>query len=242
MPTSDAPVLIGGGRITACLTSAGRWDLLARTLDSLFAHHAFERFLIVEDSADPAFADRIRSAYPAVEVLLNDPRLGQHAAIDRVYGAVTTPFILHLEDDWVFTGPMDADDAAAVLDADPALSAVCFRYFPTLKWGHRRRSTRFSTTRAAYARMALAAHRDWHGYTFNPSLVRRAFWVEHGPFARFSNERALSRAMKDRGLTVAYQLPGVAQHIGSGRSVVDPARAGEARRLSGGWRRWFGLP
>ena len=41
--------------------------------------------------------------------------------------------------------------------------------------------------------------------------------------------------MKDRGLWVAYQLPGIGTHVGSGHSVFDPARAAERRRVTGGW-------
>jgi hypothetical protein len=41
--------------------------------------------------------------------------------------------------------------------------------------------------------------------------------------------------MKDHGLWVAYQLPGVGIHVGSGHSVFDPARAGERRRVTGSW-------
>jgi hypothetical protein len=45
--------------------------------------------------------------------------------------------------------------------------------------------------------------------------------------------------MKDRGLWVAYQLPGVGIHVGSGHSVFDPARTGERRRVTGGWWKWL---
>jgi hypothetical protein len=45
--------------------------------------------------------------------------------------------------------------------------------------------------------------------------------------------------MKALGLFIAYQLPGVGIHVGSGKSVFDPARAGERRRVTGRWRRWL---
>lgn len=222
--------------VTIVLTSCGRWDLLKVTLDTFLAHHEPGRFIIAEDSAAPEFAQRISAAYPQVEVLLNDPRLGQHKSVDRAYQTVDTPYILHLEDDWHFLGPVDVAEAIALIEQDAAISSVCFRKFDTLKLRHRVFAKRFRFGRHLYARMTRA-HRDWHGFSFNPGLLRREFWVEHGPYANFPNERALSRAMKDAGREVVFQLPGTAFHIGSGKSVPDPARAGERRRLSGTWRR-----
>lgn len=223
-------------QVTTVLTSCGRWDLLKVTLDTFLAHHRPSRFIIVEDSADPSFARKITDAYPGIEVLLNDPRTGQHKSVDRAYQMVDTPHILHLEDDWHFLGPVDIGEAIALVDKDATITSVCFRKFDTLKLRHRFFAERFHFGRNDYARMTRA-HRDWHGFSFNPGLLRREFWLEHGPYAGYPNERSLSRAMKDIGREVVFQLPGTAFHIGSGKSVPDPARAGEHRRLSGTWRR-----
>jgi hypothetical protein len=226
--------------ITVVLTSCGRWDLLTQSIDTFLAHHRPDRFLLIEDSANEDFARLIRERYPAIEVVLNNPRLGQHAAIDKAYGMVTTPMILHLEDDWLFTGPMDVNDALAVLAGDERIVSVCFSVFARSKFRHRIFGKRFKHGDRSYARMEHA-HRDWYGYSFYPTLLRRKTWEDHGPFARFANERAISRYMKDRGLGLVYQLPGVGLHVGSGRSVFDPARAGERRRVTGAfWRRLRG--
>jgi hypothetical protein len=227
--------------ITCVLTSCGRWDLLVQSIDTFLKYHEPGRFILVEDSADHAFAERIRARYSAIEVILDDPRLGQHRAIDKAYGMVTTPYIVHLEDDWFFTGPMDVANARGVLDGDPTIVAVCFSVFRRYKLNHRIHSTRFTHNGRLYARMKPRAHRDWHGFSFYPSLLKRAFWEEYGPYARYPNERTLSRAMKDIGKGVVHQLPGVGIHVGSGRSVFDPARASENRRVTGAlWRRLFG--
>ncbi len=217
--------------VTVVLTSCGRWDLLQPTLASFLDHHEPRRLIVMEDSADAGFARRITDAFPEIEVMLNDPRLGQHGSIDRGYAAVDTPFILHLEDDWHFSGPALAGPAMRLLGERADIAAVCFRHLAGLKLSHRLRAKRFRWEGGDYADMG-SAHRDWYGYTFNPTLVRKALWEEHGPFALYPNERALSAAMKQRGYAVAFQLPGVAHHTGSGRSVFDPQRVGERRRLS----------
>lgn len=221
-------------RITTVLTSCGRWDFLVRSLDTFLAHHEPGRFLLVEDSADPAFARRIAERYPMIEVVLNQPRLGQHKAIDRVYAMVETPYIVHLEDDWVFTGAMDIADAERLLVEDEHVVSVCFTVFRRLKARQRIFARTFRHGVHTYASLHRA-HRAWHGYSFYPTLLRRSTWEKHGPYANFANERAISGHMKRAGLWVAYQLPGVGVHVGSGYSVFDPARAAERRRVTGGW-------
>jgi hypothetical protein len=46
--------------ITCVLTSCGRWDFLARSIDTFLEHHEPARFILIEDSADRVFAQRIR--------------------------------------------------------------------------------------------------------------------------------------------------------------------------------------
>ena len=232
---------ISAEKITVVLTSCGRWDLLTRSIDSFLTHHEPARFILIDDSGNPEIVDRIRHRFPFVDLIANEQRIGQHAAIDKAYSKVRTPFIVHLEDDWDFSGTMRTDEAIQLLSDDASVSAVCFVVFHELKLRHRIHSFKFMYGGQAYARMTRRAHRDWHGYSFYPTLVARATWEEYGPYANFPNERALSRYVKDRGRSLVYQLPGVAKHAGSGQSVFDPARAQERRRISGGlWRRLRG--
>jgi hypothetical protein len=227
-------------RITVVLTSCGRWDLLVQSLDTFLSHHAPGRFLLIDDSADRAFAERIGARYPGIEVILNDPRLGQHASIDKAYAQVSTPWIVHLEDDWFFTGPMDVTDAMALMNDDASIAAVCFSVFRKLKFRHRIFGTTFRHGDRLYGDLRRA-HRDWYGFSYYPTLLRRSLWEEFGPYARFPNERSISRTLKDRGLGIVQQLPGVGMHVGSGHSVFDPARANEKRRITGSlWRRLSG--
>ena len=226
--------------VTCVLTSCGRWDLLVHSIDTFLAYNRPGRFIVVEDSGDEAFAARIRERYPALEVVLNNPRVGQHRSIDKAYGMVTTPWIVHLEDDWHFTGPLALDAARKVLDADPTVIAVVFSEFQRLKLRHRIWGTSYVHDGRRYGDLRRA-HREWYGFSFYPTLLRRRVWEEHGPYAKFQNERAISKYMKSKGLGNVHALPGVGVHVGSGRSVFDPARAGEKRRVTGAlWRRLLG--
>lgn len=224
--------------VTVVLTSCGREDLLARTLESFLAHHRPGRVVIVEDSADPACAARVAARHPGVDLLANVTRLGQLPSIDRAYATVTTPLVLHLEDDWEFTGPVDFPGAAGLLGHRADVQAVCFRRLGDLSFTERLRSRRFRHAGGRYARLDHL-HPDWHGLTFNPTLLRHATWRDLGPYTPLGNERTISRTAKDRGGFVAYQLPGVCHHIGTGRRVDDPVRVRHARSrtLRNLWRR-----
>lgn len=227
--------------VTTVLTSCGRWDFLVGSLDTFLKHHEPGRFILVEDSANHEFASRIRERYPRIEVVVNDPRLGQHKAIDRVYAMVDTPYVLHLEDDWHFLGQMDIDHGIAVLESNlDAITAVCFARFTGLKKRQRVFGRKAVHDGKPYMHMGQS-HRDWHGFSFYPSILRKDMWSEIGPYAKFQNERAISRHMKSLGREMIYQLPGVGVHVGSGKSVYDPARAGEKRRVTGAfWSRILG--
>jgi GT2 family glycosyltransferase len=91
-------------QITFVVTSCGRFDLLAQTLDSFlrFNRAPIARYALVEDSGDEAVRDVVAEAGPSFDVLVNKERLGQLRSIDRAYETVTTPYIFHCEDDWRF--------------------------------------------------------------------------------------------------------------------------------------------
>lgn len=96
-------------RITFCLTSCGRFDLLQKTLRSFFSKndHPIEKYIIVEDSGDPNAGEYLRNIvkeFPKVhfQFLINDKRIGQIRSIDLAYAEIQTPYIFHCEDDWEF--------------------------------------------------------------------------------------------------------------------------------------------
>ena len=88
---------------TVVLTSCGRFDLLERTLTSLLSRLTgpLAGIVLIEDSGDPAVHDVV-SRFGGIEVIVNDPPLGQIKSIDRAYSRVETEWIFHCEDDWEF--------------------------------------------------------------------------------------------------------------------------------------------
>ena len=207
--------------ITIAVTSCGRPDLLAATLASFRLYHSGGQLIVSEDSGDPGMRDWLKAHCPEARIIFDPLRSGMMASIDRLYSAVETPFIFHLEDDWLFEGPVDFAAAKAALTADPTISSVCVRRFDELKSRHRARTSRLAHEGAELRVFAADAHPQWYGYTSNPGTLRRAFWERYRPVARVRHDD-LSELAKRDGYRVAYAVPGVARHIGAGRHVADP--------------------
>ena len=228
--------------VTGALTSCGRPDLLEETLASLVHHMTPPPIVLTEDAADRRVAELCARRFPFVRVLLNEPKLGHMASIDRLYGEIQTPYVLHLEDDWQFNAPVDAAAAIAFLEAHPEVSGVVLRAFDEYAPSKRAGAEVVQMNGTRFAVIRREAHPDWGGYSFNPTIVRHAFWRRFGPFAARRTEKEISRAAKAEGMTLAFMLPGSASHIGRGRHVTDPhqgmAERGCWSRLRGRIRRW----
>lgn len=219
------------GGVTLVVTSCGRFDLLEETLVSLEAAEpgGFERRIIIEDSADPAMAEKIRARFPDYDLIFNEPNLGQMRSIDRAYGEVRTPYVFHCEDDWRFESGPFLETCRAVLDAHPDTAVACVRKPVELAPRYRERLQPLEAGRSDVLRMPADAHPEWFGYSFNPSLVRLETFTRYGPFAGHGSEEILSYRLKRDGFTMAFLDPGSAVHIGGDAHVEDPFRKARAK-------------
>jgi Glycosyltransferase like family 2 len=222
--------------VTVCITSCGRLDLLAETLATFGAHNTGAQLLISEDSADDAVIAKVRAAYPDARILTSAGRTGIMASIDRLYSAVTTPYILHLEDDWAFDGPVDFAASLALLEARTDIANVCVRAITEIKEKYRNRSDPLTHAGAQFRVMHRSAHPEFYAWSPNPGLIRRDLYTQFAPFSRVNPDR-MSGVMKEAGLTQAFLLPGVARHIGYGRNVPDPTMPVRPKSRPAKWLR-----
>lgn len=220
MVAARTPVQVPGD-VTVCVTSCGRLDLLDQTLSSFLAFNHGPRLLISEDSTGPGIISEVERRYPDATVLSGQQRLGLMGSIDRLYGAVSTPYIFHLEDDWIFDGPVDWEAAKSLLHSNAGIANVSLRAFDEIKPRFRQRSTMLDHAERSFAVMRVDAHPEFFGWSSNPGLIRRDLYERYKPFARLMHDQ-MSGLIKSNGQTVAYLLPGVARHIGQGRNVTDP--------------------
>jgi hypothetical protein len=210
--------------VTLCLTSAGRPDLLQKTLSTLLAANAssFQDIIIIDDLASAQCAQVVRELCPGANLLLNETRLGHHRSVDRMYRLVRTPFIFHCEDDWQFAPiPMIADCFKALLAIRDG-SVICVREFDDLHPDLLKEAELVEIEGSLFWICSITARPIWNGFTFNPALLRRALWEEHGPHENYPTEAAISEHMKSHGLRIVQLVSGTCRHIGAHRHVYDP--------------------
>lgn len=206
--------------LTVVLTSCRRPDLLAGTLDSFFSTNDYplHEFIIIEDSDDASVLE-VAKRYPdqPIRVILNGVNMGQHRSIDRAYSEVTTPYILHLEDDWAFPVTGVVRRGVEILKRDPVVKLVQLRTDADMP-GNIRNMAR-APGDIGYWRIPPTAHRVWHSFTFNPTVKRLADYRELPQgYAGFRTEAEISLYYKDRGAVMAWLAGTDVKHSGFGRS------------------------
>ncbi len=233
-PSAIRPV---PGDVTVCLTSCGRLDLLERTLGSFRAYHPGGKIIISEDSADPDVVAKAKAACPDTTVVSAAERVGQMKSIDRMFCLVETPYLFHLEDDWLFDGAVDWTASIALLASRDDVANISVRAFSEIKEKYRRRSDELRLERATFRLMRADAHPEFFGWSNNPGLMRTELYRAYRPFARLRHDQ-LSALIKREGRREAYLLPGVAHHIGQNRNVADPTTPPRPKSKLGKWLRW----
>jgi hypothetical protein len=209
--------------ITFVITSCGRFDLLDACLASFLAHNTapISRYLLVEDSGNAQVHDVIAKFGVPIEVILNNPPLGQIAAIDRAYRCISTPYIFHCEDDWRFFRAGCIEESLVLLKHDPSITAVLCRrpgQNPTNDLIFENCSVQ-SFKHVRYRKPSPWLDPHWLGYSFNPGLRRLADYQLLGSFSRWGDEMDASLYFKLRRRTIAI--------------LAEPAceTSGEIRRL-----------
>jgi hypothetical protein len=223
---------IDQGPVTLCLTSAGRPDLLQKTLSTLLIANApsFQEIIIIDDFASEECAQVVRRLCPEAKLLLNQIRLGQLRSVDRMYQLVRTPFIFHCEDDWEFDPiPVVADCFKALAGVCNA-SVVCVRALDDLNPEALKEAMLTEIDGSRFWIRSITARPIWNGFTFNPGLLRRSLWEEYGPYETYPREAAISEHMKAHGLRIVQLIGGACRHIGANRRIFsDPFHHSSAR-------------
>ena len=228
--------------ITLVMTSCHRHDLLARSIDSMKGWlDVFAQKIIVEDyPATSPFLEDLRDK--GWTILINDPKRGQHASIDRAYGCVQTPFIFHTEDDWTFDSCPDFATGKKILggaltDGTKKVSLVLYSNAMHRRYKDRPdyKKKKLDGTLFGYSD---GVTERWNSFNFNPCLLPTSLWRDYGPWWNFVTEGSLGKFFRARGYFIVSQLPSLAHHIGDAFHVTDTTR-----HRRGNWgrviRQWF---
>ncbi|AGA64843.1 hypothetical protein B488_08510 [Liberibacter crescens BT-1] len=206
--------------VTVVITSCRRFGLLNRTLESFFSTNDYlvSEIIIVEDSDDKNVLE-ILEMFPnqGIRVLLNGSNFGQLRSIDIAYSQVKIPYILHMEDDWLFCGSGLIHSAVNILKMNPEILLVqmrtesdmpsCIRCLPD------------TVSPVPYKKIPATAHHVWYSFTFNPSLKRISDYLQlSGGYSAFFDEVSISLYYKDMGKVMAWIKNADVRHIGYGCS------------------------
>jgi hypothetical protein len=223
--------------VTICLTSCGRLDLLRRTLDSFQRFNPGGELIISEDCADSALIAAVAASHPTARILSGPERIGQMRSIDRLFSEVTTPYLFHLEDDWLFDGPVNWQAAIALLASRDEVANLAVRAFSEIKEKYRRRSDAVMLDGENFRLMHRDAHPEFFGWSNGPGLMRTALYAAYAPFGRMRHDQ-MSALIKRDGRREAYFVPGVAHHIGQSRNVKDPTTPPRPKSKAAKYVRW----
>ena len=209
--------------ITMTITMGLRPLELEKTLISILSQASFFEIVGINDFRDEETNQVFRRLCPAGRLIVPQAQLGHHAAIDALYASIQTPYVFHCEDDWFFEQTLDLDFAKEQLERHPEITTLCFRKLE-------------DNVFTAEQRVKIKYHQDgdfsyyrldgldkqWHGYGFNPHLIKRDTLRSIGRFSDYKKERHISRHLRAQGKFVAMLSPGVCHHIGE-VSMANPA-------------------
>lgn len=170
-------------KITVCLASCNRFDLLQQTLDTFFSLNSFpiERFLITEDSTNQEMKGKILNRYGSkIELIFNDINLGAFKTFDNMYSMVDTQYIFHCEDDWRFeSNPNFMKHSMDILEEQPNAHQVWIRKDIEQSWIETK--SQFTSTNVEYKMVKNPHLGSWCGFSGNPSLKRKSDYLKMFP-------------------------------------------------------------
>lgn len=209
--------------VTCILTSCGRFDLLARTLETFFKFNSYHvtEFLIYEDSGQ-AVPIALKNTYPFIKWFEPVNRTGQIVALDTLWSNVKTEYAFTMEDDWETYREGFIEESMKILEAEPKIMQVWLRE----KEDTNQHPILFEVGKP-YGIMATN-NGLWAGTCFNPSLKRKSDYdlvKSYGKHAQFlpkqpwKAEAAISQLYHRLGFKAAILPKGYIKHIGWDRHV-----------------------
>ena len=174
--------------LTVALLSCGRFDLLRLTIESLIrkSSQRIDEIIVTEDSGLPDAERRLDEVLRPFGILVtkfvHGERHGIFACMDEIYRRVNTPYVLHLEDDWVCTSSKSdfVQRSIKILKARPDILQVWLRA-PQDCNGHPLEQDTHDVEGAKYRLLSTGFEGIWHGYSNNPNIRRISDYSLLGP-------------------------------------------------------------
>jgi len=211
-------------KVTCILTSCGRQDLLAITLESFFKFNTYpiHEFFIYEDSGCAGINDHLKEVYPDIKWIEPKERTGQITALDSLWQSVKTEYAFTMEDDWETYKSGFIEKSMEILENHEKIMQVWLREKEDtnqhpIEWPENYDFGIMKTNNGL-----------WAGTCFNPSLKRKSDYdiiKSYGKYTQFSfksawkSEAAISQVYHRLGFKAAILPEGYIKHIGWERHV-----------------------
>ena len=219
-------------KIDSILTSCGRFDLLARTLESFFqfADQPIDNFIVYDDSGSPIPKSLIKK-YPQIKFIEGTEKVGQIKAIDILYSHVKNEYVFFQEDDWSFHKSGFITQSMDILEANPKIMQVWIRAQNDRNGHPAVGIPRITANRTRYQMMSSEYRGQWSGASFNPGLRRLSDYKNTFPNGYagvtefnikepWKSEIEVGQVYKKAGFKAATLMTGFVKHIGgNGRHI-----------------------
>lgn len=204
-------------KVTLIITACNRPALLLKTLQSFFNNYTYAvaDIIVYEDSGLPDVNNAVKKTYPFVRFIEPTKRTGQIVAHDSLMAEVKTEYVLSWEEDWETYKAGFTERAMQILAAEPNTLQVLFRH-PADNNGH-------PTMQGGINHRYLSTSYHWKGFSFSPSLKRKADYDLIGSFGQhtsfnpaipWASEKAIGEVYYALGYRVAILRTGYVRHIG----------------------------
>ncbi len=162
------------GKITVCITSFNRFDLLKQTINSFnqLNTHPIEKIIVIEDSTKTEMKNKILQEYgDTITLIFNEQRIGQAPSLDKIYKTVKTQYIFHTEDDYLYSGnPNFISQSIEILQERPDVHQIWIKHFSDFTdLLHYEPLKLYTSTGIAYGMLKV---KGWCGFSWYPGLRR----------------------------------------------------------------------
>lgn len=212
--------------ITVILTSCGRVDLLRETLKSLKDTFGRPfRSMMTDDSApvgnDLRVLMGVAKEYGA-ELFTFREKHGQAWCLDFLYSRVTTPYLFHCEDDWLFLSTGYVEASMEILEQCPEVAVIGmdmndeFRRLGAVGQQHELPSGVVYFEHPVWR--IDDQHNPWHGWR-GWGVKRTEDYQKLGRFQDYETEDAFDNHFHTLGLKSVWLDKTYVEHLGYGRST-----------------------
>jgi glycosyltransferase involved in cell wall biosynthesis len=223
--------------VTVVLTACNRPDLLDRTMESFVQNNTYpiKEFIIIDDGLVEGCNDFLKDKYDLpFTFLYNTVKLAQIRSIDLAYSRVKTPYIFHMEEDWLFLLPGFIEKSMEIMETDPNVVTVWLRSPQDKTLQHPYSEETYKTKNGTEYKKCHVFYPNgiWNGFTLNPSLKRVKDYDRVKPYQQLPRitpyqqsgnnplECDISVAYAQLGYYAVTLLDQYIEHIGWDRHLV----------------------